>query len=138
MAGKDKIHEAVKNALIKDDWTITHDPFTIEFEEELLYADLAAERVIAAERANEKIIVEIKSFAGRSTIQDFKMALGQYILYKQLLEELDTTYKVYLAISHEAYQTDFQRKIIQFMLRRNRLPLIVVALAQQEVVQWIN
>ncbi len=48
---KDIIHDAVKNALIKDGWTITHDPFTIAYEEVSLSADLAAERPIAAERA---------------------------------------------------------------------------------------
>jgi len=31
MAARDKIHELVKQALIKDGWTITDDPFTIEF-----------------------------------------------------------------------------------------------------------
>jgi hypothetical protein len=30
---KDKIHELVKNALIKDDWKITDDPYTIEYKE---------------------------------------------------------------------------------------------------------
>lgn len=81
MPAKDKIHDSVKNALMKDGWTITHDPYTIEYDNELVYADLAAERPIAAERSGTKIIVEVKSFTGRSTIQDFKVALGQYRLY---------------------------------------------------------
>jgi len=57
MSKLDKIHDAVKNALIKDGWAITADPFRIEFEEYRLYADLAAERPIAAERGGEKIDV---------------------------------------------------------------------------------
>lgn len=57
MSARDKIHYAVKNALIHDGWTITHDPYTIEFENEFLYADLAAERIIAATRGRENIIV---------------------------------------------------------------------------------
>ena len=47
---RDKIHGAVKNALIKDGWTITADPFVIKFEDADLEADMAAERPIAAER----------------------------------------------------------------------------------------
>jgi hypothetical protein len=43
----DLIHDAVTNALIKDGWTITADPYTIEHEEVTLFADLAAERPIA-------------------------------------------------------------------------------------------
>jgi hypothetical protein len=32
MPAKDLYHEAVKNALIKDGWTITADPYPIEFD----------------------------------------------------------------------------------------------------------
>ena len=53
MAAADVIHDAVKNALIKEGWTITDDPFTIRYEDALLYADLAAERVLAAQRENQ-------------------------------------------------------------------------------------
>ena len=52
------IHNAVKNALIKDGWTITADPYTIEYEGIRLFADFGAERPIAAERAGRKIVVE--------------------------------------------------------------------------------
>ncbi|MCI0378509.1 MAG: hypothetical protein L0215_12945 [Gemmataceae bacterium] len=31
MPARDLYHGAVKNALIKDGWTITHDPFTLSF-----------------------------------------------------------------------------------------------------------
>ena len=112
--------------------------YTIEFEDELLYADLAAERTFAAERGGQKIIVEVKSFVGRSTIQDFKSALGQYILYKQLLDETTSEYKLYLAVSETTYAFDFQRKVIQFMIQRNQIPLIVVNLDREEIIQWIN
>ncbi len=83
----DKIHDAVKNALIKDGWTITADPYRIEFEEYRLYADLSAERPIAAVRGNEKIVVEIKSFLNRSSVTDFENALGQYLIYRRLLSK---------------------------------------------------
>ena len=77
MATIDAIHGAVKNALIKDGWTITADPYTIRYEEVILFADLAAERPIAAERAGRKIVVEVKSFISPSPIHDLKIALGQ-------------------------------------------------------------
>ena len=51
---KDVIHNAVKNALIKEGWTITHDPFRIEYEEFTLSADLAAENPFAAEKTVRK------------------------------------------------------------------------------------
>ena len=66
MPAKDTYHHAVKNALLKDGWTITADPYFIKYEDAELYADIAAEKPIAAERQGQKIVVEIKSFIGRS------------------------------------------------------------------------
>jgi hypothetical protein len=54
---KDVIREAVKNALIKDGWTITADPYIITYGDDKLYVDLAAERALAAERDGHKIAV---------------------------------------------------------------------------------
>jgi hypothetical protein len=42
MAAKDKIAGAVKNALVKDGWTITADPYILRYEDAALEADLAA------------------------------------------------------------------------------------------------
>ena len=51
MPALDIYHDQVKNALIKDGWTITDDPLTIRFGRKVLYVDLAAQRLLAAERA---------------------------------------------------------------------------------------
>jgi hypothetical protein len=138
MSTKDVIHEMVKEAIIKDGWKITHDPYTIAYKDEHVYADLAAERVIAAERQGDKIVVEIKSFVGPSTIQDFKGALGQYRLYLFLLAETAPEYKLYLAISDVVYKTDFQREMIQLVIKQDKIPLIVVDINTKEIVKWIE
>ncbi|WP_242044683.1 XisH family protein [Anabaena azotica] len=71
----DIIHNAVKNALIKDGWAITHDPYVIQYRRTTLYADLGADRAIAAQRDEQKLVVEVKSFISASKIQDLKEAL---------------------------------------------------------------
>ena len=81
MAALDKIHNAVKNALVKDGWTITDDPLTIEYKDAVLYADLGAEKVFAAEKGGKKIAVEVKSFSKPSHFYDLENAFGQYYLY---------------------------------------------------------
>ncbi|PSN15187.1 hypothetical protein C7293_08370 [filamentous cyanobacterium CCT1] len=43
MAAKDLLHDAVKGALEKDGWTITHDPLFISFGGVKMYVDLGAE-----------------------------------------------------------------------------------------------
>lgn len=74
MPARDLYHNSVKAALIKDGWIITDDPYIIKYENTKLFADLAAERTLAAERNGTKIIVEIKSFLGKSPINDFENA----------------------------------------------------------------
>ena len=56
MPARDIYHEAVKNALVKDGWTITHDPLRLRLRRgRNLFVDLGAERLLAAERGTEKI-----------------------------------------------------------------------------------
>ena len=74
----DFIHSSVKNALIADGWRVTDDPYIIEYLKTRLYADLGAEKPIAAEKGEQKIVIEVKSFLGASKFQDLKEALGQY------------------------------------------------------------
>lgn len=134
----DRIHNAVKNALIKDGWEITADPFEIRYKDLRVYADLSAERPFAAERNGEKIIVEIKSFIGRSIVSEFEKALGQYNLYLSFLEETNPDYKLYLAISDKAKQKFFNKLAIRHAIKRFSLPIIVVEIEKEEILEWIN
>jgi hypothetical protein len=127
----------VKKALRKDGWTITDDPFTIRYEELMALIDLGAERIIAAERHEEKIAVEIKSFIGRSVMHNIEVALGQYLLYLSFLEKAEPDRKLFIAISLIAFESTFQGKAVQWLLERNKVSLIVVDTAREEVVTWI-
>lgn len=136
---KDVFHQQVKKALIKDGWTITHDPLTIRISEAVkLQIDLAAETTIAAERDSEKIAVEIKSFIGDSDISAFHTALGQYLNYCQALEEQEPDRMVFLAIPWETYQDFFQLPFIQRALRRYFIKLVIYEPKVQEIKQWIR
>ncbi len=134
----DIIHDSVKNALTKDGWLITDDPYVIRYQRTTLYADLGAERPIAAERDDQKLVVEVKSFVGASKIQDLKEALGQYDIYRYLLEETAPDRKLYIAISKAAYNTFFVQDIAQLILNRHQLPIIVVDIDAEEIMRWIN
>ncbi len=138
MPAKDIYHNEVKNALLKDGWTITADPYFIKYEDAELYADLAAEKPIAAQRQGQKIVVEIKSFVGRSLMYDFHGALGQYMVYRNLIQLTEPEYKLYLAIDDIVYKNFFQRKSIQLITNENKLLLIVVEMEKEEIMQWID
>jgi hypothetical protein len=138
MPAKDIYHDEVKNALIKEGWTITADPYFIKYEDAELYADLAAEKPIAAERQGQKIVVEIKSFLGKSLMYDFHSALGQYIVYRNLIQLTEPEYTLYLAIDDVVYYKFFQRKSVQAVINQNQLLLIVVNTDKEEIQQWIR
>ena len=62
--------------------------------------------------------------------------LGQYDLYRGFLEIVAPDHELYLAISDSIYHGLFEQKAIQTIVRRYDLPLLVVDIASEEVVQW--
>lgn len=138
MLAKDIYHDAVKNALIKDGWIITADPYKIKYKDAELFADLSAEKPIAAEQSGRKIVVEIKSFLSPSPMKDFELALGQYILYRNLINLTEPEYKIYLAIKESTYQNFFTRDSIKEIVELNQILMIVVNVEKEEILKWIN
>jgi hypothetical protein len=139
MPAKDIYHEAVKNALIKDGWTITADPYPLEYEDVELYPDLAVEKLISETQKQRKIIIEIKSFISLSIMKDFELALGQYILYRDLIQLAQDEYQeIYLAIKDEIYDTFFQRKSIKAVVKLHQIALLIINTEKEEIVQWIS
>ena len=138
MPAKDIYHETVKNALIKDGWTITDDPLVLSVGKKDLFVDLGAEKLIAAEKNEHKIAVEIKSFIGRSQINDLENALGQYVLYYEILLEKQEKRVLYLAIKQSAYQEIFEEPIGQILLKRKIINLVVFDEKKEVILQWIS
>ena len=75
---RDLFHQPLRNALEKDGWTVTHDPFYLFSKSDNMdyEIDLGAERILAAERGTEKIAVEIKSFLNHRFLTNFTPFLG--------------------------------------------------------------
>ncbi|MBD2683112.1 MULTISPECIES: element excision factor XisH family protein [Nostoc] len=95
------------------------------------------ELVLAAQKAESKIAVEIKSFTGRSDIDDLEKALGQYILYQDILVELEPERLLYLAIPNTVFDDLFEESIGKLLLRNRRLKLITFEPKQEVIKQWI-
>ncbi|QLE58318.1 XisH family protein [Nostoc sp. TCL26-01] len=137
MPARDISHNAVRNALEKDGWQITKDPFILRWGTRDLYIDLGAEKLIAAEKSGDKIAIEIKSFIGSSPVTDLENALGQYILYYDILTRLESDRRLYLAIRQETYSEIFQEPIGKILLENQRLCLLVFDAKLEMIVQWI-
>lgn len=125
MPARDIYHDTVKFALQKDGWTITHDPFPLQIGKKRLSIDLGAERLISAEKGTQRIVVEVKSFVGQSDVKDLEQALGQYILYRQILNETGIDRKLYLAVSQLTFNSVFTIELGQVLLKNQIIKLIV-------------
>lgn len=136
MSAKDVFHEAVKRALQKEQWVITDDPLKFKFGDVNFRIDLGAERLLAAERAGEKIAVEIKSFLNPSAVTDFYSALGQFLSYRLALEETEPERVLYMAVPLDAYRTFFQLEFTQIAVQKYQILLIVYDPENEVIVQW--
>lgn len=136
MAAKDLFHEAVKQALLKEQWMITSDPLTIKIEGVKFEIDLAAEKVFAAQKAGRKIAVEVKSFLNNSAITDFHAALGQFLNYRLALQMTESDRTLYLAVPFETFESFFQERFVQEAVKLYQLKLIVYDPEKEVVIAW--
>jgi XisH protein len=135
---KDYFHHHVREALIKDGWNITHDPYYLIVEDVTYPIDLGAEPTFAAEKAGQKIAVEVKSFLRDSIVNEFHGALGQYLNYDTNLPLQESDRIVILAINNTVYEFMKKTKVIVNSLTRFRVKLLIFDPEKLEIVQWIN
>ena len=109
---------------------------TLKYGDRRLFVDLGAENLIAAEKDRQRIAVEIKSFVGQSEVHDLEVALGQYVLYRSLLEDQEPARTLYLAIPKFAHNDIFSDRFGEFVIRKHQLRLIVFN-NDEEIVQWL-
>jgi hypothetical protein len=138
MPAQDSIHDAVVHALEKDGWTISDDPFTLEFGGLYLFVDLGAERTVVADRGAERIAVEVKSFPSKSKVADLQQAVGQYAVYRAVLREVEPERTLYLAVSTDAYEQVFAQPTGELVREDLGIHLVVIDVGSEEVVSWIT
>jgi hypothetical protein len=139
MPERDSIHETVKQALRKDGWQITDDPYVISYGERFLFVDLGAseEPLIGAQREGRRIAVEIKEFRGRSAVADLEQAIGQYILYQLLLDKVDPGRDIYLAVTDITHDELFNEPLGELVIDELPLQLLIINVEKVEIQEWI-
>ena len=136
MPAHDRFHDAVRHALEKDGWTITHDPLHLRVGMVEYFIDLGAERLLAAEKNGERIAVEIKSFLGKSALTEFHAAFGQYLEYLVALEERQPDRMLFLAVPKDIYESFFEQAFIRHLAARYALKLLVFDEEDEVILAW--
>jgi len=138
MAAKDIYHDHVKIALEKDGWSITHDPYRLKWRgRKKMLVDLAAEKVLLAEKGASKIAIEVKSFVGASEMEDLYKAIGQFILYRKALRVTEPERELYLAVRRDIYDDLFNDPNEDSLLNEEGVRLIVFDPETKEIALWI-
>jgi hypothetical protein len=102
------------------------------------FIDLGAEKLFAAEKEDRRIAVEVKSFISASPVRDLEQALGQYIMYSQVLERQNFNRSLYLAISQSVFSDFFSEELPQLMIELNNLKILVFDIKSEEITRWIT
>ena len=135
---RDFYHDNVREALEKDGWRITDDPYPLRVDDVGYEIDFGAEPLIAAEKEDISIAVEVKSFVGPSTVNEFHKAVGQFNDYSVALEIEDPERVLFLAIPEDIWLVFFQKPVIQKSLARIQAKILVYNPYKNEIVKWIR
>lgn len=139
MPAKNIYHDAVCEALVADGWTITDDPLFLSFGRDKLYVDLAADRgAIAAERNGEQIAVEIQSFLSKSGVADLQQAVGQYVIYRLVLAELQPERSLFMAVSQPTYDDLMAARLGRTVIEKLGIRIAVCDMTDRRVVKWTS
>lgn len=133
---KDLHYNVVKKALINKGWTVIHDPYPLEIGSVRMLIDLGAERIIAAERGNEKIAVEIQFFTDDSLISMFYKVVGQYDNYQIALEDEEPNRILFLAVPESVYDSFFQEPFVQKVIFKRQIKIIVYQPDNENSIVW--
>lgn len=134
---KDIFHLNVKEALIKEGWTITDDPLTLLNRlEGGLMTDLGAEKIITAEKGITKIAIEVKSFLNPSVVHDFLLATGQYKGYESVIKWKKIDRIMYLAMPQFAYDRLILYEFAQEMIKDLDIKLIIFDEQLNSITAW--
>lgn len=135
---KDLFHNAVKVALEKEGWTITAEEYRLKTDlvKDALKIDIAAERLIIAQKGVEKIAVEVKSFLGDSLIYDFHEVLGQILIYQINLELQEPDRLLFLAIPALTYEKMLKQRVFEVVFDRFNIHFLIYEPLEKSIILW--
>ena len=137
MPALDYCHPIVVRALENDGWTVNFSPSPFYVEGRYVFIDIQASRG-GNGSAEQVLLAEIKCFPDRtSTTRELYIAVGQYIIYRTVLAELQNPTPLYLAVPATVYESIFD-STVKRAISDNRIKIVVVHLDEERIVQWIE
>ncbi len=101
-----------------------------------MQTDLGAEKIIAAQKANRRIAIEVKSFVHISILHDFLLAVGQYYVYGKILFKTDPERKLYVALPDFVHNRIIKFEWAQEVVRDLAMSFILYDTNQKIITAW--
>ena len=135
---RDKFHQEVRRALVKEGWRITDDPLYIKVGKIPIHIDIGAEKLFGAEKEGQKIAVEVKTFGRASFVTAFHEAVGKYIVYRSILSHILSDRAIYLAIPEDTYQEFGEEPIVKSVFAEYKFKILIYEPITQSITSWID
>jgi hypothetical protein len=137
MAAVDKCHQQIVRALEKDGWTVAAQSPRFVVDSRLIIIDIQAERKSNGLKV-PLMFVEVKCLSDRSAATTaIYVALGQYIVYRALLQELNELSPLYLAVPKAEFEEIGDVSIMRAVLD-NSVRMVIVDLDEERIERWID
>lgn len=132
MPALDQCHEQMTNALRKAGWHVDAKPYALRLTSgRRFFIDIKAQR-----GQNEIIVVEVKCFADNQ-VNELYTGIGQYLIYRSLLERQGISRSLYLAIPSTAY-IQIVQELAMDVITNAKIKLVVVDIDHEVVEQWLE
>lgn len=137
MPALDSCHPQIVRALEKDGWKVRKNPLVLETPLSHFFIDIIAERPVEL-NDREVVIVEAKCFsANRAYTVELYQAIGQYLIYRDLLIRLQINDPLYLAIPLTAFESVF-RLLAMETIQKSAIKLLIVDMEREVIIQWLD
>src|SRR5690348_7693874 len=97
------IYETVKNAVIKDGWTITHVPYVLHWGDRGPISDPEVVREFAAAKNDVQIAVSMFSLPERPQLEDLQYLLGHFVICSTAVKLAEPRRILYTALNVGMY-----------------------------------
>lgn len=135
MPAYDVCHEQIVRALQKEGWRVDDRPQRLNYDERSIFIDVRATRSMNGS-SQQILLIEIKCFIDRdSTTRELYTAIGQYIIYRALLNERNLNIPLYLAIPDDVYHDIFD-STVQRAIKDSQIKLVIVNLESEVITLW--
>lgn len=133
----DQCHEQVVRALQKAGWDVDPGMYFLRVEGVTVFADIRARQING--KPHQIVVVEVKCFPdNRSDMDELYRAIGQYVIYRNVLKATNKPGVPYLAIPLEAYSRLFTKKVVSMTIDELQIKLILVDIEREEIVRWVG